>query len=363
MKYNVVALDIDGTLLNDQHQLLFENIIVIRKLVEAGVCFILVTGRPDVMATTYSDKLGINPIILGYNGATIRNVATKEIFYSKFLDIDSVKSVCAFLEQENAYYRIYCMDCVYSFNQDEFDDDKNIYAQFSRNLKNMMDFKILNTWEELKEPVVKVVVFSEDTTNLNYLRDKLKVDPKLSVVFGSRNGVDINATGINKGQALLDYGAMFGIDASAIIAIGDSENDLSMLEVVGMPITLESGDPILRKYVKFVTKSNNEAGVAYALKEMFAEEFMKMYQQINLFDQTILFYGEQDRAKELIKLTNLSISYEYFSGNNCLDKNSIIVVVAINQENYIKELLDQNFVYGEHFILEDDFLSIVNSAN
>ncbi|MGL4382819.1 MAG: HAD hydrolase family protein, partial [Bacilli bacterium] len=121
--------------------------------------------------------------------------------------------------------------------------------------------------------IIKIVVFNEELSILNLTRDKLSHLPELNIVLGSKNGLDINAFGVNKGKALLEYAYKLNIRADEIIAMGDSENDLSMLEVVGMPITLENGSSLVKEKAKYITKSNDEAGVAYALKHFFNELF------------------------------------------------------------------------------------------
>jgi Cof subfamily protein (haloacid dehalogenase superfamily) len=269
MQYKLVALDLDGTLLNSNHQIPSANVQAIQQLSGQGVDFVLVTGRPDAMAKTYAEQLGIPTTILGNNGATIRNVATKELYFSQFIDDASVQQVLVILMESGIYFRIYGLDSIATFNQDEFDESKNEFAQFSKNLAAVMDFTLLDKPSALHFAVIKLVGFSNDTSVLDTLRSKLETLSTIEVVRGSKNGIDVMARGINKGATLLAYAQQKGIGAGEIVAMGDSENDLGMLQLVGMPIAMGNAEVCVKEAAKFVSISNDEAGVAYALQQIF----------------------------------------------------------------------------------------------
>ncbi|MCC9839546.1 HAD hydrolase family protein, partial [Streptococcus agalactiae] len=72
---------------------------------------------------------------------------------------------------------------------------------------------------------------------------------------------------VNKGTALLHLAEKMGLTVDQTMAIGDEENDRAMLEVVGNPVVMQNGNPELKKIAKYITKSNEESGVAYALRE------------------------------------------------------------------------------------------------
>ncbi len=348
--YQLVALDLDGTLLSSQHELLFENRIVVDYLNKQGIRFVLVTGRPDQMAVTYANQLGIEPLILSYNGAVMRDVATQEIYASTFIKQSIIETICDELNHTGIYYRLYGLNSVYSFNSWEFDPTINPYAQFSHNLKQAMGFNILSSLDDLQDDIVKVVAFSEHTSELETIKLQLRHIKGIEIVFGSKNGLDINASGVNKGQALLQFGQINNILPANIIAMGDSENDLSMLCVVGMPITLENGAQEVKNQVKYITKSNDEAGVAYALKHFFKDLF-----KVSLEQHELLLVGPSYCIKQF--------KQQYTQQYHCLDlnetniqlkNNQMIVVMEEDKETNIACLMNQGFIYMKDFILSTD---------
>lgn len=270
--YKLVALDLDGTLLDDDQKIPLKNIEIIKKLNHKGIHIVLVTGRPDIMTIKYVKELGIQSVVLGCNGASIRNVLTKEIFHLETLsEIDLEKSYLYFL-QKGLFARFYGMNKVYSFNPNEFADDINPYARFSKRLDEQMGFIVLKDLEELKKHdlnIVKCVYINEDSKKLDEVQNDLRKVLSSEIQKAAPNSIDIVAKGMNKGLTLLKYGKSLGLKAENMIAIGDGENDLSMLEVVGLPIAMENANDIVKSKAKIITSDNNNAGVGEVLEKIF----------------------------------------------------------------------------------------------
>lgn len=271
VKYKLVALDVDGTLLNSKREIPEENITTIKALAERGIKFIITTGRPDLQAVEFTEKLGISPIILGNNGATVRDAKSRKLYHATYLPAEKIKELHKKLSTMDIYYRIYGLDSVYTFYPGEFDDEKNEFAHFSRNLAKIMDFKILNSIEELEDRVIKFVCFSNDYEKLLAAQALLSEISGVEIVRGGANVLDVTAENISKGRTLLKYAKTLGIEKEEIVAIGDGENDLEMLKLVGFSVTLENGEDILKEIAHMITVSNDEAGVSKALSRIFLE--------------------------------------------------------------------------------------------
>ncbi len=270
MTYKLVALDVDGTLIHDNQSIPQENIEVIKDLQKQGVEFVLVTGRPDVSVKQYIKQLGIHAPVLGCNGGVVRFVDTKQLVDVSYIDGHVVEQLVDYFNQHQIYPRYYGIDCVYSFNQDEFDATKNPKAGLSKKMSMLMDFHIIQDITQMNtKHIVKIVYFGSNQENWFQTYQTLKKRDDVSVYQVGETTLDIVAQGVSKGQALLKYALSKHINQTEIIAIGDSENDLSMLEVVGCPVTLENGDERLKDIACMITDSNNDAGVAKALNVLF----------------------------------------------------------------------------------------------
>lgn len=273
MKYKLVAIDIDGTLLNSNNEIPEENIKTIRELRDRGVQFVVVTGRPDIMAREYVKTLGIKAPILGCNGATMRDVLSNEIYYLKPIGKEQLVELYNIFKANKMFPRFYALDSVYSYNPDELNEDKNPFAVFTKRLAKYMEVKIFDDVEEILKDnikIVKIMYASNDTEIIVSLQEKIKQIQGVEVFRAAKNSLDIVSENVSKGKALIEYAKELGIDKREIIAMGDGENDLSMLLAVGFSVTLENGEDCLKDIASMITVSNDAAGVSKALKEIFA---------------------------------------------------------------------------------------------
>lgn len=272
MRYKMVAIDVDGTLLNNNHQIPIENVQTIRELKEKGVHFVIVTGRPDASVKEYVEILGIDAPILGCNGATIRNIFTNELHVLKSIDTEALKQLQEYFAAKNLYPRFYGLDSVFTLNPYEFEEDKNPFAKFSKRLNSIMPFKVVNSIQDIisnQIQITKIVYIDNNPENILTVQDEIRKIKGIEAYRVGSISLDIVTSGVSKGQALLDYAASLNISKNEIIAIGDSENDLSMLEAVGYPVTLENGEDALKKMARLITDSNENSGVAKALKTIY----------------------------------------------------------------------------------------------
>lgn len=265
--YKLVVLDIDGTLINDNHEIPKENKEVIKKLQSQGIKFVLATGRNDVLATHFVEELGITPVILGCNGATIRDLE-KDILHShKHIAKEQVSQVYNSLKEYGISAKYFSNSTAYLECHDGCDEHDSFIKRITGKLK-IKKFK--NPSELLSQDIkmLKIVCEIDD----NKLKEISNIIDKIEGLSAFRSGpccLDIVLADVSKGNAVIEYAKMIGIKPEEIVAIGDSGNDVSMLSMVGYPVTLENGEEQLKKIAKFVTKSNNDAGVAFALKHIF----------------------------------------------------------------------------------------------
>lgn len=272
MRYKLVALDIDGTLINSSHEIPEENIRTIRELKNFGVQFVIVTGRPDPLTKEYVRQLGIESPVIGCNGATVRDVMSGELFEIEALKTQSLLEVFSFFKSKKLHPRLFSLDTVYTSNPNELDEAKNPFAIFSIRLKkhmNIVEYDDVNDLINNHVEIIKVVYATKNIESIALLQESLRKIKHIEVVRGAKNSLDIMREKVSKGNTLLKYANKLGIKKSEIIAIGDGENDLSMLNAAGFSVTLENGEECLKEMVDMVTVSNDDAGVSVALREIY----------------------------------------------------------------------------------------------
>ena len=132
-------------------------------------------------------------------------------------------------------------------------------------IKYVPDFKDL-----LKKPsfeAMKFVAFHPDGPKVfNHIRQEIKKIGDLIVTASSSTNIEINNIKAQKGIALMDYAKLQGYQPDEVMAIGDNLNDESMIRMAGIGVAMENAAPEIKEIANFITKTNNENGVAYAIR-------------------------------------------------------------------------------------------------
>lgn len=269
MKYKLVCLDMDGTLLNDDKEVSLKNREGIKKLLKNDIKVAVTTGRPFLNAGYFADLIGENLPIIASNGAYIYEKG-KGIIYSKSLSKPNVISIIKVLKENG-------------FNP-QFHGPKDIYTEkleysslFISRLnkiipeKNRMIINVMDNFDEIlknyKGEFLKSILINEDEKKVADIKKKLKKISSLEVVSSTKFNIEIMEKGICKGEAVESLADYFGFNLSQVAAIGDNENDLSMIKRAGLGIAMGNAEEEVKKEADFITLSNNEDGVYYAINK------------------------------------------------------------------------------------------------
>lgn len=264
--YKWVICDLDGTLLNSDSTLSEENTKAIKDLMLNGINVILATGRLDTMAKIYIDKMKIKSPVISCNGGLIRDPVTSEILYIKLINKENVKEIIKFSLLNGLNFLIYTSDKVYySENNPRVPNYNKQNENVRENLRIPLASFKNEVFDTYNLDVIKILIISESLDLIEKLEKHYKSCRDLEVVSSARGLLDIMAKGSTKGNALKILGKKLNIDFEKAAAFGDNYNDISMLELVKLPITMENGEESIKEMAKFITLSNDEAGVAYAV--------------------------------------------------------------------------------------------------
>ncbi len=271
--YRLIATDCDGTILDSEGFLPDEIISVFRRLDSMGVHILPVTGRNDIIARDYLDELDIGCPIIGCNGATLVNFDTGERFFTKAIDKASVLRFMDICKRLNTPCKIFTTDRQYTNSRELYEGGINLITV---GYKKKMTYHIetilvedIYTVADM-DNIIKCVVVNNDVDFVLRVRDIINEEiPSLKAVQSNWNCIDINRRDVSKGAAMLEYADMLGIKRDEIIAFGDSENDISMLEAAGLGIAVGNAHDIVKKSADRVIGTNDEKGVAVFLREVF----------------------------------------------------------------------------------------------
>jgi Cof subfamily protein (haloacid dehalogenase superfamily) len=274
----LIALDIDGTLLDSRWLLSDANRCAIQQATRRGIEVALVTGRRYDFALPVGKDLGCPVTMIVNNGGLIRS-SDGQTRLKRLLDVKSARVVLDLSRpwKEGAAV-IFDRPRENQLILERLDPDDSIrYAYYSRNLQYI---GIVSPIENcLTEPPLQVM-FSGTVSELAEIERVLTASPiaaelKLAATkYASKDFamLDVLPPGCTKGSALAEWAALQGLARSEILAVGDNHNDLEMLEFAGIPVVMQNCVPELKCYGWHETHSNDESGVAAAIEKFALSE-------------------------------------------------------------------------------------------
>jgi Cof subfamily protein (haloacid dehalogenase superfamily) len=272
-KYQWCVCDMDGTLLNSSDNISDENEAALKKLQKNGIEVIIATGRLDLMVKRYIEQLDLQGHIISCNGGLIRNIHTGEIIYSNVMDKEVVKELLTHSFKEKIDFLVYTPYVMFSNRNNpravRYESINNtVIADISFEVKyiDSDDMTVMEGMDILK--VLLIFPTQEQVEEHITMCSKHK---SLYAVSSAQGLLDIMAAGSSKGKAVKLLADRCGVDLSDIIAFGDNHNDIEMLSCAGMAVAMGNSVDELKAVAQFVTKSNDESGIAYAIDHLYEE--------------------------------------------------------------------------------------------
>ena len=277
----LIASDMDGTLLNDEHMISDENLKAIRKAQEMGRHFTIVTGRDYGAVKSYLEECNLKCECILSNGAEYRDV-NGNVIESVYMNKNSVKKVFDILNEAGLCIQLMTNKGSYITNKES--DKKAIIDRFKlfnpkMNEEEVIEFvekfhtergmKYIDDVYEILESnveVLKIVTFDNDEKLIANLKEKLKKSTSdLAVASTFSNDIEISDIEAQKGLILAKTIKKMGIDKSEVIVLGDSFNDYSMFTEFENSYAMENAIPEIKEIAKYITDTNNNDGVAKAI--------------------------------------------------------------------------------------------------
>lgn len=281
----VIASDMDGTLLGEDHKIASETLSAIKEACDAGIRFMICTGRnfPGAMNELEGADLSCDYIV--GSGAEVRD-PRQQVVRSTAIS----PRLCREIYETVRKYPIsvtFCTDGddyrigteeeveeslirqIQAFHLNQCRDeirDTELYQRMKRNTR------VISGIEELEKaglPVYKLFLFSGDLEMLDKIRRELEKNQEIAVSSSFENNLEITDVKAQKGPVLKEYIESLGYTMDEVMALGDSLNDYSMLSMdFGATVAMENAVPEIRRVAKYTTRSNVEFGVAYAIREL-----------------------------------------------------------------------------------------------
>lgn len=264
LQYRVIALDLDGTLTNNQKEVTAATKEALDNAMEQGARLVLASGRPVYGIVPVAKSLALDTkggYILAYNGGQIIDCKTNEMLYSQYLPSDVIP-----LLYEYAKSKGYAL-LGYKGNEIITESPDDIYVKEESRINKMNVRKVDMLTDELDAKSTKLLM-TGDPKDMLKAEEELReaVKDRIDVYRSAPFFMELVPKGIDKAKSLTRLLSLLNLTPKDMMAFGDGYNDLSMLRLAGMGVAMANAAPEVRTEADFVTLSNEEDGVAHALK-------------------------------------------------------------------------------------------------
>lgn len=296
--YKLIAIDIDGTLLKNDKTMSPSTIKAIKEVRKKGVKIILATGRPIQGVEKYAEELNINSqedYGIACSGAFVQCLGTKEVLSESTLSYDDLQFLYGMAQKLKITLNILLQKYGLILTP-----TLNLTTQLEAMLSNLK-MKVVD-FDTLKDNIVinRAVYINENASFTEHLcniikrnnysltlpkvlngNDELVLDKdnlpdelfnRFTVLRPSYNTLEILSKNISKGTGVKLIAEKLGIKREEIICIGDSGNDIAMLEYAGLGVAMGNASFHVKDIADYVTLSNEEDGLAYAINKFILKE-------------------------------------------------------------------------------------------
>lgn len=272
----LVALDMDGTLFNSQGEISEKDKETLKRATEAGVAVAVATGRAySELPIEMLYEIGVHYAITG-NGSGVYRLPNQECVLSDCLDNEVVYDILDEVGQLDVYYDVYIEGLVYCpksvcHNIRKMDMPEAIHEHVERTrivVDDLIKF-IKESGKQVEKATVNFALLEDGTLlGRRETAEILERYPQVQYLCGGYHNWEFTRAGVTKGTGIKFLAEKLGISMDQTMACGDSQNDLSMLEVVHAAVAMENATEEVKKVCNFISKSNNESGVAYAVEKL-----------------------------------------------------------------------------------------------
>lgn len=267
MKRYLIALDLDGTLLTNEHKITPRTEKVLLKLKNQGHIIVIATGRPFHSSYCYYQQLQLTTPLINHNGALMHTPGDlSQQFFHETLDFSLAKKIIQDLEKNFDLVALSAERLQEVYLQ----KTSPIFEQLYRfGTPKMIQGRIL---DQLSQAPTSLLLHTKDyeTDEINaYLEKKYATHIEHRCWGMPTTIIELTKRGINKANTLAKVAKMFQIDRQQIIAFGDQDNDLEMIQYAGMGVAMANAYSGLKAVANSITLSNEDEGVAKFLEEAF----------------------------------------------------------------------------------------------
>ena len=263
-KYNLIALDLDGTVLNNAHNVTEKVRMALRQVVESGIHVVLASSRPPRSVLDLARYIGTKAPIIALGGGVVVN-QNGDLFVLDRATItqENVKKIAALCKQNDITLNLY--------------SEWNWYVdRLDNRVQNEIEIigfapTIVEAIEQLDCEPEKILIMGEPDSLQTFHHEISQQAFNIDTSFSKPTYYEITAANINKATALSYVCQQLNVLSSETIAVGDNFNDLDMLEWASLGVAMDNAPAKVKAIADLTIGGNDEDGVAYFVQEVFLQ--------------------------------------------------------------------------------------------
>lgn len=266
----LIACDLDGTLLDSNHEITEDNRRIIEELKKKDIPFVIATGRIYPSAAEFSKDLDLKTPIIACNGAVVKDPIEDKILYHYPVPTESMLEMIRICKKYDIYFHLYSIDTVYAERNERLIAKYNEWKKKDPKRSLVKTAVVENIEPIIQENIIYKLGIYMDEKGAEEAHDEMIKISGITSCFSLSTLVDVFNEEASKGVAVSALTDMYGFDKDHVMALGDNENDISMLESAGLGIAMKDAREKVKSAANEVTESNDNSGVAIAIRKHLA---------------------------------------------------------------------------------------------
>ena len=319
MPVKLIACDLDGTLLGKDHITVSERTVkALSDAHEKGIKIAVATGRTLSVIYNVMDQIPFLDYVIYSNGAAVCDLKNAKTVYKNFMPADTAADIFSFLSKYPAYFEFYQNGKQHAQKgREKYFTGMDLPQEF---LEAYAASTVLHDdiMPLADKGVEKINLFYFGGEHYEEIRDYLFSHKGIDCTSPVSGDIEMTAKGVDKSNALAGLCASLGIDSSEVMAFGDADNDIGMLEFAGYGTAMANAADICKEKARYLTLSNEEDGVAVFVERYALGKKPKLLVSACLLGENCKYNGGNNKNENVISLSDyfdiVAVCPECFGG-------------------------------------------------
>lgn len=262
--YKLIAVDMDGTLLNDDKKISKANLEAIKKIRRMGKKAVLSTGRPLVGIRRFIEELDMisdEDFVIAFNGALVQRIKSGKVISKTTLALEDYKDLYQLSLKLGVNIHALTESTVMAPKNSQYTD---VESQI-----NDIPIEIIPVDEVDEQTTIVKVMFIDDPQLLDQIVSKIpqEIKERYTILRSAPYFLEFLHKTVNKGTGVEAVAKELGLESKEVICVGDAGNDLAMIEYAGLGVAMGNAFDEVKEIADYITLSNNNNGVAHVIEK------------------------------------------------------------------------------------------------